>query len=248
MEQAFEQLRRVAAEEPDVLGFALTGSRARGLASERSDYDCVLFVRDGRRAEYERRFAGLPAGVDLRVMTLAGFREHAAWGSPTAWDRYNWAHARIEVDRTGGELGRLAREKGRVPEAELGPYVELSLDWYLNQVNRSLRCRRDRDAAGQRLEAAESVRPLLQALFAVHDRRLVPYYKYLAWELEHEPLHKLRLAGGELLGLLLEVLGTAEPAAQGALLREAERLFAAEGYARPFQAWRVPEWWGSLFP
>jgi hypothetical protein len=166
-EQAVEQLRRVAAGEPDVLGFALTGSRARGLASEHSDHDCVLFVRDGRVAEYGRRFAGLPAGVDLGVVTLDGFREHAAWGSQTAWDRYNWAHARIETDRTGGELRRLAREKGRVPEAELARYVELSLDWYLNQVNRSLRCRRDGDAAGQRLEAAESIRPLPQAPFAV---------------------------------------------------------------------------------
>ncbi|HEU4558806.1 MAG TPA: hypothetical protein VFS20_13190 [Longimicrobium sp.] len=241
-------LRHAAEEEPGVLGFAVTGSRARGFASAGSDWDCVLFVREEWLSEYELRFAVLPPGVDLRVMTLDGFREHAAWGSSTAWDRYNWKHARIEVDRTGGELVRLAREKGRVPGAEVEKHVALSLDWYLNQLYRSLKCRRDGDAAGQRLEAAESVRPLLLALFAAHGGRLVPYYRYLAWELEHEPLHKLTLGPGELIRLLLHVQATADSAAQGTLLRAVEPFFRAEGYGAVFDAWKVDEWWGTLLP
>jgi len=244
--EAVERLRRVAHEEPDVLGFALTGSRAMGFANEHSDHDCALFVREGRGDDYRRRFAQLPAGVDLRVFTLEEFRRHAAWGSPTAWDRYAWTHARIDPDRTGGELRRLAAEKGRVPEEEVAGYVAGSLDGYLNQVYRSLKCRCAGDAACQRLEAAESVRPLLQALFAVHDRRVVPYYRYLAWELEQRPLSKLSLSGGELLGLLLRVPDAAEPAAQGTLLRAAEALFRAEGYGHVFDAWPVREWWGTL--
>lgn len=241
-------LRRAAADEPGAVGFAVTGSRARGLATADSDWDCVLFVREEWLPEYENRFAALPRGVDLRVTTLDAFRAHAGWGSPTAWDRYNWAHARIEVDRTGGELLRLAREKGRVPAAEVERHVALSVDGYLNQLYRSLKCRRDGDRVGQRLEAAESVRPLLLALFAAHGGRLLPYYKYLAWELEHEPLHKLALPPGDLVRLLLEIQASADPAAQGALLHAVEPFFRGEGHGAVCDAWKVHEWWGTLLP
>jgi predicted nucleotidyltransferase len=234
---AFEELRRTAEGDPGVLGFVLAGSRGRGFAHEESDYDCALFVREERRAEFEHLRDALPRGVELRVFTPASFRAHAAWGSELTWDRYTWAHLRVEADRTGGELQRLLDEKARVPPEHLRGYVAGSLDGYLNQLFRSLKCLRAGDLACARLEAAGSVRPLLQALFAVHDRRLVPYYKYLAWELERFPLHRLELGGGELVRLLLAVQADADAAAQRRLYAAAERLFRVEGFGPVFDSW-----------
>ena len=59
---------------------------------------------------------------------------------------------------------------------------------------------------GYRFEAAEGIRPFLEALFCLHDRRLVPYYKYLAWELKTYALYKLNLTGDELLHCLTKIL------------------------------------------
>ena len=72
----------------------------------------------------------------------------------------------------------------------------------------------------------------------LHDRRLVPYYKYLPWELESFPLFKLELSAPELLRSLTEIVETGDWRIQQRLLREAKRVFTLEGYGEYF-AWNM---------
>ena len=66
---------------------------------------------------------------------------------------------------------------------------------------------------------------------------MVPYHKYLEWELEHYPLEKLSLSSKELVQDLLTILDNADYRVQQKLLREAERIFRVEGYEITFNAW-----------
>ena len=121
-----------------------------------------------------------------------------------------------------------------MPAEHVDSHINASLDWYVNQVFRSLKCLRAGDMVGYRLEAAESIRPLLQALFCLHDRRVMPYYKYLTWELEEFPLDKLRFTGSQLLTDVLQILTDADYQTQQKMLIEMESIFRSEGYNQVF--------------
>lgn len=243
----FEQLLDFAGSNSEVLGFAVTGSRAVGFERPESDYDCALFQRDGSELDVEGRLGPSVEGVGLRVFTPTSFAGHARWGSETAWDRYAWFIADFRVDRTHGDLVAAAREKGRVPSEEVAAHVDASLDWYLNQVARSIRCWARGDELGGRLEGAEAVRPFLQASFAIHDRRLVPYYKYLTWEVEQRPLYGFDLEPHEFVSAVSAVVTDGSLAAHQRLLDLGEALFRREGYARRFDEWDTAGWKARYF-
>ncbi len=172
MEARFRQIQQTAYDDPAVLALFVTGSRAVGFENEHSDYDCALVVVDAALVAFERRYEGCDPEIEVEIFTLESFREHAAWGSDLAWDRYSWAHAVAEPDKSGGHIQQIADEKGRVPVEHVDALINQSLDWYINQVYRSLKCLRAGDPVGYRLEASESIRPMLQALFCLHDRRV----------------------------------------------------------------------------
>ena len=243
----FQQVLQRARDSDEVLGFVLTGSRGKGFGNIHSDYDCALIVKDDALSVYEEEYRSLPSSIELSVFTLDAFRTHAAWGGELEWDRYNWAHLKADPDKTGGEIQHLVEEKGEVPEPHARDFIEGSLDWYINQVYRSLKGHRAGDSLCYRLEAAESVRPMLQALFCVHDRRVMPYYKYLRWELERHPLTKLSLSSDELLGRVSRVLGTGDYRSQQVLLRETERVARAEGLGRVFDGWDGKDRWAMAY-
>ena len=111
-------------------------------------------------------------------------------------------------------------------------------DYDFNQVKHSLKNLRAGNMIGYRVEAAEEIRPFLQAVFYLHDRRVVPYYKYLRWELETHPLYRLNLSAGELLDSLLQILETGDWRTQQKLLREAKRVLTAAGYGECFD-WKM---------
>lgn len=245
--QYFAELVQFAEADSDVLGLAVTGSRAVGFETPDSDYDCALFVADGAEAAVRGRLAPPVDGIDLGVFTPRSFAAHAQWRSGTAWDRYAWWIADFRVDRTGGELVAAAREKGRVPEEHVDAYVDSSLDWYLNQVARSIRCLTRGNARGGRLEAAESVRPLLQASFAIHDRRLVPYYKFLAWELAERPLELFHLIAQEFVSGVTDLVVVGSLEVQAKTLALTEPVFRARGYDRRFDEWETARWWELYF-
>ncbi len=81
-------------------------------------------------------------------------------------------------------------------------------------------------------------RPFLEAIFCLHDRRLVPYYKHLQWELETYPFTKLALSADELLHSLTQILETGDWRTQQKLLRVAQKAFVAEGYGDFFD-WKM---------
>ena len=226
-------LLALAERDPAVLAFWLTGSRGKGRETAASDYDCVLIVRDEVLGHWRARHAGRGRGrTDCAVMTLASLRAHAAWGGPEAWDRYSYAHVQVLADRTGGLCQQIIDEKGRVPAGEVAGFIDKRLDHYLNQTYRALKCRRDGLPEAARLEAADGVVPLLDALFALDGGRLRPFYKYLDWELTEHPL-----AAGQALAREAPALLAADAGALRALLRQAEPLFRAAGHGGVFDAW-----------
>jgi hypothetical protein len=241
-DQIYQEIVSSAEADPNVLGFVLGGSRGKGFATEHSDYDCAMVVRDEAFELYLARMRGLPPSLDVGVYTLQQFAEHAAWGGASAWDRYNWAHLRAQVDKTGGEIQTLIDEKGKIPADVVCEFIGSELDRYINQVYRSIKCLRDGNEIGYRFEAADSVRPLLDVIFAVHDRRLRPYYKYLEWELTEFPLHKFPWAAGELLEMLRAILATGSYQAQQQIFREVERVLRGEGCGEVFDGWGGELW------
>ena len=78
-EQAYLEARNVAKRKNDVLGFVLTGSRGKGLATVHSDYDFALFVKDDALKPYQARFHNRTYGAHLYLFTLASFQTYLAW-------------------------------------------------------------------------------------------------------------------------------------------------------------------------
>ena len=238
MEQAFLAIREASRLNEDILGFVVTGSRGKGFANQWSDYDFAIFVADDALEKYQERYRDLPPDGRLYIFTLDSFRQRLTWRGPLHWERYTWAHLSVEHDRSGGEIQRLLDEASHVPAGRVEEHIRQSLRWYFNQVYHSLKNLRAGNLVGYRLEAAESVRPFLEAIFCIHDRRLVPYYKYLAWELAAHPLHRLSLPAEELLRCLTQILETGDWRIQQRLLREAKRALTEAGYGDYFE-WKM---------
>ena len=95
----------------------------------------------------------------------------------------------------------------------------------------------DRDIVGNKLEGAESVKPLFVVSFAIHGRRLRPYYKYLIWELENYPLCKLPWDTKSFLEMVFSILETGNYRAQLELFNGIEKLFRSEGLNDVFDSW-----------
>jgi predicted nucleotidyltransferase len=236
-EKLFNKILAEAKTDPNILAFWLDGSRGKGLVTKYSDYDCTLVVKDEVLAEYEKKYENLKEpGIDSNVRSISSFYNYAAWGSPTAWDRYNFAHLKPLVDKTG-KIQKLFREKSVVPKNEIKNFIAGSLDHYINQVYRSLKNFRDGRVPAARLEAAEQIAPLLDALFALNDGRLKPYYKYLVWELEKFPLKKFPLSRKRFIEKLLTILETADVKTQQEIFLKTEKLFRQAGYATVFDGW-----------
>ena len=238
IEQAFQAIWEASRRNDDILGFVVTGSRGKGFANQWSDYDFAIFVKDEALEKYQKRYEDLPAGGRLYIVTLDSFKTRLRWRGPRHWERYTWAHLTVEHDRSGGEIKRLLDEVSHVPLEHVDDQIQGSLRKYFNQVYHSLKNLRAGDTIGHRLEAAEGIRPFLEAVFCLHDRRLAPYYKYLRWELETRPLYRLNLSADELLGSLLQIVETGDWRTQQRLLREAKRVFTAAGYGAFFD-WKM---------
>lgn len=83
VDSAFEVLLGQLHEDTDVLGAFLSGSRGKGFATNYSDYDVVIIVRDGALAQCRARYPFRHAvGIDCTLHDLTGFRNYAAYGSP----------------------------------------------------------------------------------------------------------------------------------------------------------------------
>jgi hypothetical protein len=180
----YDAFVELAAADPAVLGLVLKGSRAHdGMVTPHSDHDLYVIVADDATTDLARFAGHRSAELDLAVVTLTQFR---GAGMP-GWERYALARARVVLDRLDGGITRVLADRARLDAEEAFRDCGAWLDAYANSLYRSVKNHRDGLARAARLDAADSMRYLLELLFALH-RRPRPYNKYLEWELARYPL------------------------------------------------------------
>lgn len=222
--------------DPNVAGLVLTGSAAReDMATARSDLDVyvVLYRPDAARRTTRS------AAVDLPVCTLDDLRNVPPPPEPDPdgwWDRYSFAHSRILLDRTDGELARLAAGWATLSGPECKLILESYLDGYVNYVYRSLKSHRDGRLLEARLDAAESLVWALTLVFAF-ERRVRPYNKYLGWELRNHPLDRPEWQASVLLPRLEAVLDTGDAGSQRAIFASIEEAAREVGLGGILDGW-----------
>jgi hypothetical protein len=220
-ERRYEIIAADSEADPHIVGLVLSGSRGKGAATDNSDYDIVLVVDDDHATEYARRYAKY----------VTAFRDHAV-----GWDRYSYAHAKARVDKLEGQIQTIMDEKGRLRPDEIPGVINGCCDHYVNQFYRALKCLRDGNRDAAKLELAESVGPLLAAMFALHGR-LNPYYKYLEWELQTYPLTLFPWQPARLYSLVVALSSEVSPLTIKEVLRETDRVFRQHGHGAVFDGW-----------
>lgn len=178
--------RNDAAHGDDLLGIVLSGSAARGCATERSDLDVVVVLTDEAAAG---RSTAKSSEVDEIVDSWSELTTVAPFGSEHWWYRWSYAWAPVLLDRTDGALARAVERQATLPpeEADAVLIEHDRLDGWLNFAYRTLKNHRDGRDLETRLDAAESVPWLLDVVFALAGR-VRPYNKYLPWELRTHPV------------------------------------------------------------
>ncbi len=243
----YEKIYEEAKKDPNIIGFFLGGSRGKSVLTKYSDYDTYIIVKDSVVKEYKEKYNFRKSkGIDLIVFSLSGFKKYAEWGSPEAWDRYSFAHVKALFDKKG-KIQELLDDKAKVPEKFLSKFIAGALDGYVNFLYRSLKCIRDGDFEAARLEAAFSIPVFLDVIFAIHNSRLRPYYKYLKWELESFPLTKFPMTGEEIVINLMDILDNADYKAQQKFLNTTEIVLRKEGFGKVFESWGVDFPWMNSF-
>ncbi len=234
--EQLEQIINTAKTDPNILGFFVDGSQGKGLITQYSDYDASMIVKDEAKQEYKDRYEGLgKPDIEISILTLEELKENAAWGSDSFWNRYNYVHLKAQVDKTG-EIQKIINEKGNIPADKRESFINGSLDHFINQVYRSVKCQRDGNMTASQLEAVESIEPLLNALFGL-EGRIRPYYKYLEWELSNYPLTKLPWSKDQLMDTLIKIVQTADLKTQQETLKKIEQVFRKEGFNQVFDDW-----------
>lgn len=180
----YDEFVELAVADSAVLGLALKGSQAHdGMNTPHSDHDLYVIVTDDATTDLTRFAGHRSAELDLVIVTLNQF---CGAGMP-GWERYALAHARVVLDRLDGGIARILADWARLDADEAFRDAGGWLDAYANSLYRSVKNHRDGLALAARLDAADSMRFLLELLFALH-RRPRPYNKYLEWELARYPL------------------------------------------------------------
>lgn len=181
---AYDAFVEFAAADSAVVGLVLKGSQAHeGMATEHSDHDLYVVLADGAKTDLTWFRGHRTPELDLVILSLEQFR---AAGMP-GFERYALARARIVLDRLDGGIAQILADKARLDADEAFREAGEWLDAYVNSLYRSVKNDRDGHALAARLDGADSIRFLLELLFAL-DGRPRPYNKYLEWELTRFPL------------------------------------------------------------
>jgi hypothetical protein len=252
-QEKFQLLLHEARDDPEIIGLVLTGSRGKGFGSAASDYDVLMVLQPEALPAYRARFYEETSweGFDWWVTSLPELEPVAAtWGHPLAWEilcneRYSFANVSVLVDKTG-QLQRLVDDKGFIPEERRLPIVRVALGAYTNSLYRSLKCLRNRNSLGARLEASDAIGHALTAIFALEGRHR-PYYGYLARELAIRPLRDFPLAADELLAMMDMILDSADAAMQQRLLAIVDDLGRRAGCDDVFDEWGPDYEWMRIF-
>jgi predicted nucleotidyltransferase len=233
----YDELVAIASDDDGVLGLVLTGSRAHGaFVTDESDWDVRLVVRDNVRDEYRSRFA-TPHGsrVEVVVLSLAELAEAGEPGSDTSWDRPSYLHAKVVLD-TDGRIAEVVERMRSLSAEHARSLAADRLDGYVNSYYRSAKSHRLGLALEAQLDAAESIPPLLDFLFAVHGR-VRPFNKHLRAELERRPLGGAPWGADALLSRIEAIVATGDLAHQQQLFRDVEDLARAQGLDAVVDGW-----------
>lgn len=242
LEERFRRLVEAAREDPEVVGVAMTGSRGKGFPTAASDYDVMVVLRDGAPVERRRWYEEQGEGeIDCWTFSMAELARHtASWGREFAWnmvwyERYDYADATVLVDKTG-TFGQMLERKGAVPEEVRVPLLRESLDAYVNSFYRSLKCLRNENRLGARLEAADSIGYLLTFVFGLESRHR-PFFGYLERELRARPLRSLPLTGEALLAMIEAIVESGDAAPQQAMFEVIDGVAWQNGCGDVLEAW-----------
>jgi predicted nucleotidyltransferase len=237
-EREFADLVDLARRDDGIVGLVLTGSRASGFAvTEASDWDVRLIVRDGVLDEYRGRF-GTPHGspVEVFVLTFDKLAAVGEIGSRMAWDRPSYVHAQVVVDSPDGRVSALIDALRTLPPDVVHALAPERLDDYVNAYHRSAKSHRLGLEPEARLDAAESIPPLLDTLFALHGR-VRPFNKHLRFELERRPLDGEPWTAATLVPRLESILATGDLGEQQRLFRDVEALARDHGLGEVIDGW-----------
>ena len=226
----YQALVSMAVADRAVAGLVLKGSRAHdGMVTGHSDHDLYVILADGA-ATGLTRFAGhRTPELDLVIVSLADFRAASA-----GFERYALARATVVLDRLGGGIAQVLAGAARLGADEASRSAACWLDAYANSLYRAVKNDRDGHALAARLDAADSIRFLLELLFAL-DRRPRPYNKYLAWELTRYPLPGWDT--GELLSTVESVTRTGDIHRQQRRGAQGEAAARSAGHDEVLDAW-----------
>ena len=226
--EAYQALLTRARADPNVEGVVLVGSQALpAFVSSHSDFD-VFVVLALHHPDWQRSRRDEP--IDVVPVTVEEFERHALPGSSTAWNQPAFIDARVDFDRAG-RVTPLVDRKRTLTEDEADSIVRSSLDDYINSLYRSLKNGRDGRGLASRLDAADSIAPLLSLLFGLQGR-VRPWNKYLVLEIERRPLPVDRV-----LERLEVIVGSADPETQRSLYRDVEAVARAQGFGSVIDSW-----------
>jgi predicted nucleotidyltransferase len=243
----YEKILREAKGDPNIIGFVLTGSRGKGFEHEKSDYDPWIIVINAKIAkEYEKKYDEMNLkDIDLCVASLAEFKKLSSWNEHNIYERYDYTHVQILIDKTG-EITKIIKEKGGVPKDKKDNFINSSLDGYINQVFRSVKSIIKNDQFAAHLEAVFSIPLLLDAIFALEGRPK-PFYCYLEKELEKYPLKIFPWKKDEFIRKLSKILTTGDLKTQQGILIEVEKMFRKAGYNQVFDDWEGKDRWAMTY-
>lgn len=238
-EQKFEHVVKLAKRDPDVVGLFLGGSRGKGLQTKYSDYDVYIIVKDSKFKECKQKYEAFDSeDFDMIVFSMKDFKEEADF-ERERWGRYNYVRLKVLIDKHQ-KIQQMVDEKGRVPEKYEKDFVAVHINDYINRVYRALKCFRDGRGFCARMHSIHSIEPLMDALFAIHGRRIRPYHKYLLWDLKQFPLDQFDMAPRQLARLLRRVAWWPSPRLLKRLLAPSLQLFREAGYSQTLE-----DTWGN---
>ncbi|WP_405561287.1 hypothetical protein OHV08_49320 [Streptomyces canus] len=228
---SYDAFVELATADSAVVGLVLKGSRAHeGMTTEHSDHDLYVVLEVGATTALTRFAGHRTPEPDLVILSLDEFR---AAGMP-GFERYALARARVVLDRLDGGIAQILASKARLDADEAFREAGEWLDAYANSLYRSVKNDRDGHALAARLDASDSIRFLLELLFAL-DRRPRPYNKYLEWELARFPLPGWDT--GMLLDAADRISGIGDVPTQRRLFAQVEAVARRAGHGAVLDAW-----------
>lgn len=239
LEEKYQAVLKDCSEDESIVGLFLGGSRGKSMdfLTQNSDIDVYVVLSDSASVELKEKMKQyLSDGFEIRVMTLTELANYAAWGSEKEWDRYNFAHNKPVIDKTG-EIAKIMAEKGTLPADVRDAVIKDALDSYVNQVYRSAKYWRDGKDSAAYLDAVESLPFLMTALYAL-EGRLRPYNKYFEWELKNYPLALLPWSAKEFIADYLTIARTGDWQTQEKIFKRVNELFITKGFQSIFDEWR----------